>query len=257
MASLEHLEHLQLLLQARITQAEADHEAIELGLGQRKRAFVIDRVLRADHQEGAFQIVRRAVDRDATFAHRFQQRGLRARGGPIDFIGQHDLRKHRSGAKLEVVGLGIEDRSPGDVGGQQVGRTLNAFERTAHAGGERAGQHRLGDARHVFEQHVTFAKPGDQREHDLRAFADDHGFDVADNFFGRCGNFRHSPLMPRIGCPNLSREVQLYANPPADDLPTRFEDWRAGTGRIRGTDVGARAREKAEVTYRAARPAGF
>ena len=89
-------------LHARIAQAEADQEAVELGLGQRKRAFVVDRVLRGDHQERRLELVRRAVDRDAALGHRLQQRRLRARRGAVDLVGQHDLGEDRAGAELEL-----------------------------------------------------------------------------------------------------------------------------------------------------------
>ena len=64
--------------------------------------FVVDRVLRADHQKRRLQLVGHAVDRHAALGHRLQQRGLRARRGAVDFVGQHDLGEDRPGAKLEL-----------------------------------------------------------------------------------------------------------------------------------------------------------
>ena len=102
MPMLQPLEHLGFFFEARIAEAEADQEAVELGLGQRKRAFVIDRVLRGDDQERRLERVGLAVDRHAPLGHRFEQGRLRARRGPVDFVGQHDLREDRTGAKLEL-----------------------------------------------------------------------------------------------------------------------------------------------------------
>ena len=122
-----------------------------------------------------------SVDGDAPFGHRFQQRGLRPRRGAVDFVGQHDLREERAGAKLELGGLWIENGSAGDVGRQQIGRALDAFERAADALREGAGQHGFGHAGHVFQQDVAFAKVGDQGQDDLCPFADDHVLDVGDD----------------------------------------------------------------------------
>ena len=51
-----------------------------------------------------------------------------------------------------------------------------------------ADEHGLGDARHIFQEDVPFAEPGDQGEDDLPAFADDRLLDVDDDLFaGRIG----------------------------------------------------------------------
>ena len=80
-----------------------------------------------------------AVDRDAAFGHRLQQRGLRARRGAVDFVGQHDLGEDRPGAELELARLLIEDRAAGHVGRQQVGRALDALETCSRRCGRTPG----------------------------------------------------------------------------------------------------------------------
>jgi hypothetical protein len=52
---LQPAEHAGFLLQGRVAQAEADEEAVELGLGEREGALVIDRVLGGDDEEGRFE----------------------------------------------------------------------------------------------------------------------------------------------------------------------------------------------------------
>ena len=52
-ASLLLVEDDDLLHRLRIAEAEAKHEAVELGLGQREGALVLDRVLGGDDQERA------------------------------------------------------------------------------------------------------------------------------------------------------------------------------------------------------------
>ena len=175
----------------RIAQAETHQEAVELGLGQRERAFVVDRVLRGDHQEWRRQHMGHAIDRDARLGHRLEQRGLGPRRRAVDFVGQQQLGKDRTRPEFELGRLLIEDRTSGHVGRQQVGRALNAFEGTADAARQRPGEHRLGHARHVLQQNVPLREPGHQRQNQLSALADDHLLDVGDNAFRRLVGIKH------------------------------------------------------------------
>ena len=47
----------------RIADAQLEHEAVELRFGQRVRAFLLDRVLRGEHEERMRQVVRAARPR--------------------------------------------------------------------------------------------------------------------------------------------------------------------------------------------------
>ena len=55
MAVLEAHQHFAFFLMRGITEAEADEEAVELGLRQGERAFVVDGVLRGDDHEGRLE----------------------------------------------------------------------------------------------------------------------------------------------------------------------------------------------------------
>src|SRR3712207_8454681 len=55
---------------------DVEHEAIELGLGQRVGAFQLDRVLRRQHEERAFELVGAAGGGDVVLLHRLEQRRL-------------------------------------------------------------------------------------------------------------------------------------------------------------------------------------
>jgi hypothetical protein len=61
------------------------------------------------------------------FLHRFQQRALRLGRGAVHFIGQHQLREHRTLVELEGAGVAIEHRDADDVGRQQVAGELDAL----------------------------------------------------------------------------------------------------------------------------------
>jgi len=104
-----------------IAQAQPDEKPVELRFRQRESAFMINRVLGRNQEERRGQFVVGSVGGHFPFRHRFEQGGLRARGGAVDFIGQDDLREERTGPELELGRLGIENGAAGDVAGQQVG----------------------------------------------------------------------------------------------------------------------------------------
>ena len=68
--------HLELLGEVRILHEHLEHEAVLLGLGQRIGAFLLDRVLRGQHEERIGQRVPHPADRDLPLLHRFQQAPL-------------------------------------------------------------------------------------------------------------------------------------------------------------------------------------
>ena len=77
-----------LFFQLRVADGELDHEAVELGLGEREGAFVFDGVLGGDHDEWRGQGQAFAFEGDLVFLHGFQQGGLGFRRGPVDLVGQ-------------------------------------------------------------------------------------------------------------------------------------------------------------------------
>jgi hypothetical protein len=87
---------LLLLALARIVDVDLEHEAIELRLGQRIRAFLLHRVLGREHQERQWQLVRGATGGDPVLLHRLQQRGLGLRRGAVDLVGEDEVREHRA-----------------------------------------------------------------------------------------------------------------------------------------------------------------
>ena len=101
---IEHLRHLRraigvaalqqephLDLRRRVADLHADHEPVELRLGQRVRAGEVLRVLRRDDEERIRQRRRHALDRDLPFVHGLEQRGLRARARAVDLVGEENV----------------------------------------------------------------------------------------------------------------------------------------------------------------------
>ena len=56
---------LDLLVFRRVVELDQEHEPVELRFGQRIRAFLLDRVLRRQHEERRLELERLADDRDA------------------------------------------------------------------------------------------------------------------------------------------------------------------------------------------------
>ena len=79
----------------RVADPELEHEAVELGLGQRIGALLLDRVLGGQHEERLGQRVGLPADGDLVLLHGLQQRGLGLGRGAVDLVGQHDVGEDR------------------------------------------------------------------------------------------------------------------------------------------------------------------
>ena len=97
---------LDLLIDRRVLHLQAEHEAIDLRFGERVRPFHFDRILRGDDVEGRLELVRLPAHRHFSFLHGLQQRGLRLGRGAVDFVGQKEVGKHRTGHEFERVPAG-------------------------------------------------------------------------------------------------------------------------------------------------------
>ena len=83
---------------------------------------------------------------------------------------------------VESAVAGIVDLRAHDVGGQHVGRELDALKVRVDGGGERAQRECLGESRHAFEQQMTVGDQADQEPVHEVFLADD---DPADFLFQR------------------------------------------------------------------------
>lgn len=137
---------------AGVAQAQPQQEAVQLRVGQREGARQIDRVLRGNHEERLRQCMRHAIQRHLLLGHRFQQRALRTRRSPVDFVGQQHVGEHRAGMELELPRGGVVDGHAQHIGRQQVGGELHALEAQPQAGGHRMGEGGLAQAGQVLDQ---------------------------------------------------------------------------------------------------------
>ena len=108
--------------------------------------------------------MRFAVDGHLRFVHGFEKSGLRARGGAVDFVGQHNVGENRAGAEFKFARVGMIDADAQDVTGQQVGSELHALEGAVEGFRERLGQGGFADAGNIFDQQVAAGKKRDQGE---------------------------------------------------------------------------------------------
>ena len=226
------------LVRLGVAEGEAHEEAVELGLGEGEGAFVVDGVLGGDEEKGGGEVedlAHRAED--LALGHGLEKRGLGARGGAVDLIGEQDLGKERPGTELELGGFGIVNGGSGDVVGQgDRGSTLNAFERALDALGEGAGEHGFGDAGDVLKEEVTLGEEGGKGELNLLALADKDFFDVFDQPGGHPGDFGGSGVA---------------------DQPRWF--WKAGMRMVDGVAGGSlvRAPQEGQSTAAPASSSGY
>jgi hypothetical protein len=172
------VDDLPLLLAGRIVDHDLHEEPVPLRLGQRVDTLGLDRVLGGHDQERLRHRVRRAADRDLPLRHHLEQRGLHFGRRPVDLVGEHEVREHRTELGVEPVRAGLEDPGADDVGGHQVRRELQPRERPAGDRGQRLHGQRLRHPGHALEQAVTLGEQADQHPLDHSVLSDDHSLDL-------------------------------------------------------------------------------
>ena len=225
LGALEAQQNRVFLIGVRITHAQTQQEAVQLRFGQRECAFKLDRILRRDHQEGARQRHRLALDRQLAFLHRLQQSGLRARRGAVDLVGEHQLRQQRPGPKLEIARFLVVDVDPGHIRGQQIGGELDAAKRAADRAGERFRQHRFAQPGHIVQQDVPLGEDRGQCVVEHLLAPDDHAPHVLTNPRSR---LRHVSKRRRTGSRHFGRLPAAPAAPLRDGAKAiwRYQDDR-------------------------------
>ena len=205
-------QHLERFGIGRRAHLRGQDEAVQLRLRQRIRAMKLGRVLSRDDKERPLEDARRAFDRDLAFTHGFEERGLGARRGPVDLVGQDDVREDRSGHELESQLLLVEDARAGDVGGKKVRRALDAAKCAADRGRKGAGEHRLARAGKVLEQDVPAGDQPSERQAHHAVLAHDDAVDVLLDAVEQLGgaarlerSFLHLAVQSRAGIRRLRR----------------------------------------------------
>ena len=183
-------QHARLVAERRIADRHPHGEAVELGLRQRIRALVLDRVLGRDDEERPVEDVRRSVDGDLRLLHRLEERGLRLRRGAVDLVDEEDVGEDRPGPEAEGAALAIEDVDPRDVGREQVGCELHPVKRQVEGARDRLREDGLADAGHVFDEHVALREEAEERKAQRLRRGVDRRAEVRDDAFGEGGRVR-------------------------------------------------------------------
>ncbi len=144
-----------LLGAGRVVEDDLQHEAVDLRLGQRVGAFLLDRVLGRHDQEGLRQRMGLAAEGDLALLHRLEQRALHLGRRPVDFIRQDQVGEYRTVLGLEGAVARVVDHGAHDVRRQHVGRELDALETHRERLRQRLQRQGLAQARHAFEQDMA------------------------------------------------------------------------------------------------------
>ena len=86
-AGRDGLDNVHLVLKLGVVHEDIEEKTVLLRFRQRVRPLLIDRVLRGDDEERAFQLIDLTADRNLLFLHRFEQSRLRFWRGTIDLVG--------------------------------------------------------------------------------------------------------------------------------------------------------------------------
>ena len=142
-----------------IVHNDLEHEAVNLGFGQRVGALLFERILGRHDQEGLRQRVGIIAQGHLAFLHRFQQGTLDLGRGAVDFVRQDEVAENGAVLGVETALARVVNHGANDVRRQHVGRELQAVELQLGGRGERLERESLGQPRNAFEQDVPI---GDQ-----------------------------------------------------------------------------------------------
>ena len=132
---------------------------------ERIRAFLLDGILRGEHEKRIGQKMVRAADGDLALLHGFEHSGLGLGRRAVDFVGENHVRENRAFKKSELAvirgGVLINDFCAGDVAGHQVRGELDALEGKVQGLRESRDEERFCETRHADEQSVTTSEDCD------------------------------------------------------------------------------------------------
>ena len=122
------IQHGNFIIPIGISDFDSEQESIQLRLRKSIHPLLFDRILGCKHHEGKGQRQRRAVNRNLTFLHRFQQRGLCPSRSSIQFIGEQKLTKYRAFPQNEMTRIAIKNLYSRNVRREKVRRKLDTLE---------------------------------------------------------------------------------------------------------------------------------
>ena len=138
----------------------------------------------ANTQNGSWQLVRLAIDRDGAFLHGLEQGGLGLRWRPVDLVTEKKLREHGPRSKAEGAFARVKHAGTGDIRRHEVGRELDAVELTAQRRRQGSHEERLRHAGRPLEQHVSAGEDSRERKAHLVLEPDQDAAGLRDDCLG-------------------------------------------------------------------------
>ena len=122
--------------------------------------------------------MRVVADRHLPLLHDLEERGLHLRRRAVDLVGEQEVAE--DGAELGVEGalLRAVDPRPDEVRRHEVGRELDARERSAEHAGRRLDRQRLREAGNALDEEVTLREEADEHALEHRVLAGDDPADL-------------------------------------------------------------------------------
>jgi hypothetical protein len=183
-------ENVDLLRLRRVSEGHPHEEPVELRLGQRVGALVLNGVGRGEHMEGPSQGERLTLDGDLPFLHRLEESRLGLRRRPVDLVGQQQSGEERTAPEREVLAPLVVDEGAGQVAGQEVRCELGAGELQAQRRRERPSGQRLPKAGKVLNEDVAAGKDGAQDQGQRLALSHDGALDLVEDALTLLGDLR-------------------------------------------------------------------
>jgi hypothetical protein len=120
--------------------------------------------LRGNDEKRLRKGMRFAVDGDLRFIHGFEQCGLRARRGAVDFVSKDHVGEERAWTKFKFTGIGLVDADADYITWQKVGSELHTLKAAVKRFGEGLGKRGFAHAGYVFNEQVAAGQKRDQGE---------------------------------------------------------------------------------------------
>src|SRR5207253_5170344 len=117
-------------------------------------------------------------DGDLALLHDFEQRALHFRRRTVDLIRQEKVGEHRAERCLKVAGALVVDPCADEVGGDEVGRELDALEVSGDRLRDRLYREGLGETGYPFDEEVAAREETDHEALDQVVLPDDHLLDL-------------------------------------------------------------------------------
>ncbi len=162
--------------------AHLEEEPIQLSLGQRVRAFHVDRILRGENEEWVGEWVADPRDRHATLLHRFEERRLCLGSCPIDLICQDEVAENGTrlidelSAALAIIG---QDVRAENVRWHEIGCELDPRKVQMQYFAQSPDQKSLSETGNALQEQMAAGQEAQQHLMDHLLVADDNSLDLA------------------------------------------------------------------------------